>query len=78
MKLAAVAVLALLCTASTTGTADPGITGEIVETFCWAKMQVGGPAHAACGIDCAKRGIPVAIVDARTRTVYILLPDATR
>lgn len=50
------------------------ITGEIVETFCWAKVQVGGPPHASCGIECAKRGIPVAIVEKKTRKAYVLLP----
>ena len=50
------------------------ITGEIVETFCWATVQVGGPPHAACGIECVKRGIPMAVVDAKTRKAYVLLP----
>ena len=71
---AAVATLILLLTSRTTGSTPPAITGEIVETYCWAKMRVGGAAHAACGIDCAKRGIPVAVVDSQTRTAYVLLP----
>jgi hypothetical protein len=71
---AAVAILVLFVTSRTTASAPPTITGEIVETYCWAKMRVGGVQHAACGIDCAKRGIPVAIVDARTRNAYVLLP----
>lgn len=71
---AVVAMLALIFTTRAVGSHDSAITGEIVETYCWAKMRVGGVAHAACGIDCAKRGIPVAIVDARTRTAYVLLP----
>ena len=71
---AAVAILVLLVTSRTTGSTAPAITGEIVETYCWAKMRVGGPQHAACGIDCAKRGIPVAIFDAKTGTAYVLLP----
>lgn len=50
------------------------VTGEIVETYCWAKLQVGGPAHARCGIECAKRGIPVAIYDSRSRKLFVLLP----
>lgn len=71
---AAVSILILLVTSRSTASTPPAITGEIVETYCWAKMRVGGPHHAACGIDCAKRGIPVAIVDAQTRNVYVLLP----
>lgn len=69
--IAAVAIFFVLRTNRT----DPAvITGEIVETYCWAKMAIGGIEHAACGIECAKRGIPIAIVDARSRDAYVLLP----
>jgi hypothetical protein len=50
------------------------ITGELVETYCWGKMQIGGPGHAACGIACAKRGIPIAVVDAKSRKAFVLVP----
>jgi hypothetical protein len=49
------------------------MTGELVETYCWAVHQVGGPAHAHCGIECAKRGLPVAIVDPQSRKAVVLL-----
>ena len=69
-----IAALTLVLHANTARTAQPAITGEIVETYCWAKVRVGGTAHAACGIECAKRGIPVAIYDPRARVAYVLLP----
>lgn len=50
------------------------ITGELVETYCWAKIRVGGPSHAACAIQCAKRGIPVAVIEAKTRRDFVLMP----
>ena len=50
------------------------ITGELVETYCWATMQLAGAAHASCGIECAKRGIPVGVYDRKSRTVFVLLP----
>jgi len=50
------------------------ITGELVETYCWGKVRVGGPAHAQCAIQCAKRGIPVAVIDEKTRKDFVLLP----
>jgi hypothetical protein len=50
------------------------VSGELVETFCWAKLGVGGTEHAACGIQCAKRGIPVAVLDSESRQLFILLP----
>lgn len=50
------------------------VTGEIVETYCWAVHEVGGTGHAQCGIECAKRGLPVALYDPKSRVGYILLP----
>ena len=50
------------------------IGGEVVETYCWAVHQVGGAGHAQCGIECAKRGLPVALYDSKSRVAYILLP----
>src|SRR5438270_7825893 len=37
-------------------------------------MHLGCIAHAQFGIECARRGIPVAIYDRQTRTVFVLLP----
>jgi hypothetical protein len=51
------------------------VNGELVETFCWATQVSGGPSHAGCAMECAKRGIPIAIVDQRTRRAFVLLPD---
>ena len=65
------AVIALLCYFGATETT---VTGEVVETYCWAVHEVGGAGHAQCGIECAKRGLPVALYDSRSQTAYILLP----
>ena len=54
--------------------AETTVSGEIVETYCWAVHQVGGTGHAQCGIECAKRGLPVALYDSKSHTAYILLP----
>jgi hypothetical protein len=58
------------------GVASPAdsVSGELVETYCWGSLQIGGPAHASCGIECAKRGIPLAVYDAKARKATILLP----
>ena len=67
--------LALLLLAAQAFAAETtSVTGEVIETYCWAVHQVGGTGHAQCGIDCAKRGLPVALYDAKARTAYILLP----
>ncbi len=70
------ALLAILCSfgGRTFATAETTVTGEVVETYCWAVHQVGGAGHAQCGIECAKRGLPVALYDSKSQTAYILLP----
>jgi len=74
LSLAAVAIgLTLSCCG-----APDGISGEVVETYCWAVHHVGGPGHAQCGIDCAKHGLPVALYDTASRRAYILLPGRDR
>lgn len=67
--------LAILTIVALTMTAAPvTISGEVVETYCWAVHEVGGPAHAQCGIECAKRGLPVALYESKSHNAYILLP----
>jgi len=73
-RLAAAAAVAAVLLVNHSDGAPVAISGELVETFCWAKLKVGGPAHASCGIQCAKRGIPVAVVDKASRKVFVLLP----
>jgi hypothetical protein len=71
------AISAVLLTKHSDG-APIGISGEIVETFCWGKLKVGGAAHTSCGIECAKRGIPVAVVDKKSGKVFVLLPGRSK
>lgn len=49
------------------------VTGEVIDSFCYAKAGVRGAAHAACGIKCARKGVPVALLEEKTRRVYVLL-----
>lgn len=51
------------------------LTGEIVDTFCYANSQIAGPAHTACALKCAKAGMPLALLDDTTHRVYLLLPE---
>jgi hypothetical protein len=70
------AILAAVCfyAARLSAEAPSTITGEVVETYCWAMHHVGGEGHAQCGIECAKRGLPVAFYDPKSHNAYILLP----
>lgn len=71
---AIVTILIAVTTVCQGRAAESTISGEVVETYCWAKLRVGGQGHAACGIECAKRGIPIAVVDESSRMIFILLP----
>jgi hypothetical protein len=69
-------IAAFLTHRSLGSTSQAAITGELVDAYCWGRIQVGGPAHTQCAIQCAKRGIPVAVVDAKTHEDFVLLPGA--
>src|SRR5690349_1633348 len=50
------------------------VTGEIIDTFCYSAMGAKGATHKQCGIDCAKKGIPVGILE-KDEKIHILLPS---
>ncbi len=67
--------LMVLCLLGTTVVAaEKAVTvkGEVVDTFCYSSMGAKGEGHAKCGIECAKAGIPVGLVEGKK--MYILLP----
>ena len=81
-KLSAVALgLTLLLGIATLGIADMkggekdvSVTGEVIDTFCYSAMGAKGTSHKQCGIDCAKKGIPVGLLEKGTEKIHILLP----
>ena len=56
------------------GQKDVAVTGEVVDTFCYATMGARGASHRQCGLDCAKKGIPVGLLEKGTDKLYVLLP----
>jgi len=68
------AFAALLAMASATVASAETVTGEVVDAFCFSAMGAKGASHKQCGIDCAKKGIPVALLENGTNKVYVLLP----
>jgi len=69
--------LTLLLGTATLATADEkgvSVTGEVIDTFCYAGMGAKGPGHKQCGIDCAKKGIPVGLLEKGSEKIHILLP----
>jgi hypothetical protein len=57
------------------GEKDVTLTGEVIDTYCYATMGARGESHRECGLECAKAGIPVGLLQEKTDTVYVLLPD---
>jgi type 1 fimbria pilin len=51
------------------------ITGEVIDTECYATSGAKGDAHRDCALACAKAGIPVGLLEDGTDKVYILLPN---
>jgi hypothetical protein len=72
----AVCLLALLVTRGSAQSASDAITGELIDTYCYAKIGVRGEPHSACAIKCVRAGIPAGLLEAKTRRVYVLLPSA--
>lgn len=51
------------------------ITGEVIDTFCYAHARVAGAPHAACALRCLRAGVPAGLLESATRRVYVLLPS---
>lgn len=69
--LVALVAVPLLLAADKTTT----VKGELVDTACYASMGAKGESHAKCAITCAKKGIPVGLVEeGKAAKMYILLP----
>ncbi|HXG17494.1 MAG TPA: hypothetical protein VNN62_00270 [Methylomirabilota bacterium] len=58
--------------------ADEGaktVTGEVIDSFCYVGMGARGASHKQCGVDCAKKGMSVGLLENGTDKIYVLLPD---
>ena len=69
-------VLAFLIVVANFATAaeSVSITGEVIDTFCYAAMGAKGESHRQCGIECVRKGIPAGLLQEGTGKVYVLLP----
>ena len=54
------------------------VTGEIIDTYCYALMGAKGESHRECAIDCVKKGIAAGLLEDKTNKVYVLLPNKDR
>lgn len=51
------------------------IVGEVIDTYCYGLMAAKGPGHRECATECAKKGIPMGLLEDGTNKVYVLLPN---
>src|ERR1044071_8438308 len=65
-----------LCTGLAGGAfaAEKSVTGTLEDSFCYVTMGAHGADHKKCATECAKRGIPVALVEKGSGDMYVLLP----
>ena len=77
MKKLVIAGLGLMLSMVAVGTvlaSEKAVTGTLEDSFCFVTMGAHGAGHKKCAAGCAKKGIPVALVEKGTDKMYILLP----
>ncbi len=62
-------------------TANPAeitVVGEVIDSKCYFTQPSelsSGPKHKECAIQCAKRGIPLAILEEKTENVFFAVKE---
>ena len=51
------------------------VTGEVVDTYCYAIMGAKGESHRSCAITCIEKGIAAGLLEKGTDKLYVLLPN---
>jgi len=51
------------------------VKGEVIDTYCYSTVGARGEGHRQCALECAKKGIPVGLLEDGTNKVYVLLPS---
>ena len=54
---------------------EVSVTGEVIDSACYIKMGAKGAGHAECATNCAKAGIPLAILEDKTDKVWMVASD---
>jgi hypothetical protein len=49
------------------------LTGEVICLSCYMDHEAMGDKHAACAAACAKRGVPLGILEDQTGNVYAVV-----
>jgi len=64
-----------LTLAAVAAASEKSVTGTLEDSFCYVAMGAHGQSHKKCAPVCARKGIPVSLVEKGTGTMYILLPS---
>ncbi|HKV54570.1 MAG TPA: hypothetical protein VJN94_07980 [Candidatus Binataceae bacterium] len=54
--------------------AEKSVSGTLEDSFCYATMGAHGAGHKKCAQACARKGIPVSLVENGSGTMYVLIP----
>jgi hypothetical protein len=72
----AIGILAIAVSqAGAAGTGMQTIVGEVVDPACWIINGAHGETHKECAIACAKAGQTLAILETKTKRLYILASE---
>jgi hypothetical protein len=53
------------------------LVGEVICLSCYVDHESKGPEHAACAASCAKRGVPMGILEEKTGSVFMVVKGHT-
>lgn len=51
------------------------LKGEILDLSCYTGHGEKGASHKQCAVSCAKKGIPIGLLDKETKKVYLIVPS---
>lgn len=49
------------------------LVGEVICLSCYTDHESKGPEHAACAASCAKRGVPMGVLEEKTGHVFLVV-----
>jgi hypothetical protein len=67
-------LIASLALAWVVSAAEKSVTGTLEDSFCYLTLGAHGSSHQKCAEECARKGIPISLLEKGTGTMYILLP----
>ena len=69
-----IAVSLAVCGLSRADGTEKSVTGNMRDAYCDTTMDANGPSHKQCAISCARKGIPVVMVEKGSNKTYVLIP----